>query len=163
LLISSNRRIVISSIDTTPNKPPNMKTPTKSRKISHRIGASLRAGFSLVELLIVIAVIGIIAAIAIPNIGSVTGAAATARDQRNAQNIASVASSAKAAGYAFPEATGTACVGNLITGVTGPDIPNSSFKLDMDSADYTAGVKKYLNFATGTGFSYVKDGSGTAN
>lgn len=140
-----------------------MKTQTKPRKYVHRLGASLRAGFSLVELLVVIAVIGIIAAIAIPNIGSVTGAANTARDQRNAQNIASVAAAAKAAGYAFPEATGTAAVTNLITGVTGPSITGSTFKLDMAAADYTAGVKGYLNYATGTGFEYVKGGGGTAN
>lgn len=140
-----------------------MKTQTKSRKYAHRLGASLRAGFSLVELLVVIAVIGIIAAIAIPNIGNVTGAANTARDQRNAQNIASVSAAAKAAGYTFPEATGTAAVANLITGVAGPDIANSNFKLDMAAADYTAGVKNYLNFTTGTGFEYVKAGGGTAN
>ena len=140
-----------------------MKTQTKPRKAIHSLRASLRAGFSLVELLVVIAVIGIIAAIAIPNISSVTGAAGTARDQRNAQNIASVSAAARAAGYTFTDATGTAAVGTLITGVAGPDVPNSSFKLDMDPADYTATVKSFLNYSAANGFSYDKTGHGTAN
>ena len=42
-------------------------------------------GFSLVELLVVIAVIGVIASIAIPSIGSINTAAKTAAAQRNAQ------------------------------------------------------------------------------
>ena len=50
----------------------------------------LAKGFSLVEMLVVIAVIGIIAAIAIPSIGSINASAQTATAKRNAQNIASV-------------------------------------------------------------------------
>jgi type IV pilus assembly protein PilA len=140
-----------------------MKTlPTKlRRKLSL---ASARKGFSLVELLVVIAVIGIIAAIAIPNISGITGSAQNARDQRNAQNIASVSSAAQAAGKSFStDATGTAAVTEMITGfnVNGANTPY--FKLDMDANDYTADVKKYLNYAPATGFEYKKDGTGTAN
>jgi prepilin-type N-terminal cleavage/methylation domain-containing protein len=47
-------------------------------------------GFSLVEMLVVIAVIGVIAAIAIPNIGSVGSSAKVATAQRNAQSIVSL-------------------------------------------------------------------------
>lgn len=90
-----------------PNKSTKMKTQTKTRKISRRIGASLRAGFSLVELLIVIAVIGIIAAIAIPSISGINDAAKKAKAQRNAQSIASVYASAVAAGAVIPSSATT--------------------------------------------------------
>jgi type IV pilus assembly protein PilA len=134
--------------------------PSPRRKSSFI--AKAQAGFSLIELLVVIAVIGIIAAIAIPNIGNLTGGAETARNQRNAQTIASVSSSAMAAGWAPTVATGTAQVAILINpGVSG-NIPGSTFKLDMDAADY-ADAQPYLNYTQAAGFSYVKDGTGTAN
>ena len=59
---------------------------------------SRKAGFSLVEMLVVIAIIGIIAAIAIPNIGSINKSARIATAQRNAQSVASVMNAAIAAG-----------------------------------------------------------------
>jgi prepilin-type N-terminal cleavage/methylation domain-containing protein len=60
-----------------------------------------KAGFSLVELLVVIAVIGIIAAIAVPQISRINEAATQATAQRNAQNLTSVYASALAAGHDF--------------------------------------------------------------
>lgn len=66
---------------------------------------SLKAGFSLVEMLVVIAVIGIIAAIAVPNIGRINDSAKEATARRNAQNIASVFASAQAAGLNFATAS----------------------------------------------------------
>ncbi|MCB1229605.1 MAG: prepilin-type N-terminal cleavage/methylation domain-containing protein [Verrucomicrobiae bacterium] len=61
----------------------------------------MKAAFSLVEMLVVIAVIGIIAAIAIPNIGKINDTAEKSKDRRNAQNLASVCASAQAAGLDF--------------------------------------------------------------
>ena len=75
---------------------------------------ALNKGFSLVEMLIVIAVIGIIAAIAVPNIGKINDSAKAAKARRNAQNIASVFSSAQAAGLDF---TTTPNAANDVAGI----------------------------------------------
>ncbi len=68
------------------------------KNVNLQIRKLSKAGFSLVEMLVVIAVIGIIAAIAIPNIGSINSAARTSTAQRNAQSVASVYAAALAAG-----------------------------------------------------------------
>lgn len=73
-----------------------------------KLNTSRKAGFSLVEMLVVIAIIGIIAAIAIPNIGSLNESAKVATAKRNAQTVASVLNAAIAAGTDTSGWTGTA-------------------------------------------------------
>ena len=80
------------------------------------IKKNFRKGFSLVEMLVVIAVIGIIAAIAIPNIGNINAAAKTAAQQRNAQSIASVYAAGAAAGAAWVTTTASAAVDDVLAG-----------------------------------------------
>ena len=63
-----------------------------------KLNTSRKAGFSLVEMLVVIAIIGIIAAIAIPNIGNLNDSAKSAAAKRNAQTVSSVLNAAIAAG-----------------------------------------------------------------
>ena len=76
---------------------------------------ALNKGFSLVEMLVVIAVIGIIAAIAVPNIGRINDAAQEAKDRRNAQNIASIYASAHAAGHDFWDTDIATTVAAIVT------------------------------------------------
>ena len=57
-----------------------------------------RRGFSLVEMLAVIAVIGIVAAIAVPFAANATSEASATRHQRNAQSLAVLANQVVASG-----------------------------------------------------------------
>lgn len=60
--------------------------------------SSTTYGFSLAELLVVIAVIGIVSALAVPNLATITSTAYYAKNERNAQQIVSLAAAARAAG-----------------------------------------------------------------
>jgi prepilin-type N-terminal cleavage/methylation domain-containing protein len=80
-----------------------------------KLNTARKAGFSLVEMLVVIAIIGIIAAIAIPNIGNLNDSARDAAAKRNAQTIASVLNAAVAAGAD----SSTWTTGTLITTAEG--------------------------------------------
>ncbi len=119
---------------------------------------SAKAGFSLVEMLVVIAVIGIIAAIAVPNIGRINDSAKDATYRRNAQNIASVFASAQAAGINFASASTDEAdiIQAIIAGATVND-NDSPFNgtyfgvpgLDAtDAVSETAGAAKYLQWDT---------------
>lgn len=114
-----------------------------------KVSLDRKSGFSLVEMLVVIAIIGIIAAIAIPNIGNINDSAKEATAKRNAQSIASVVNAAMAAGATTTSAT----VDDLITEVstTGltPDagpFKGKKFSVGaMDAEDKTK-AKDYLTW-----------------
>ena len=58
-----------------------------------------KKGFSLVEMLVVIAVIGVLTAIAIPIIGRINEQATIAKDNRNAQAVVTMYNAARAGGF----------------------------------------------------------------
>lgn len=135
---------------------------------TNRVKSSLKAGFSLVEMLVVIAIIGVIAAIAVPQISNFTDNAKKGKDQRNAQNLSSVCATAQAAGCDFTKAgnapTGAARASKvavldaIVAGHTISDATssfNNEFfgipglaELDIDEAsvylDFADGVLKYV-------------------
>lgn len=112
-----------------------------------------KAGFSLVEMLVVIAVIGVIAAIAIPNIGSINESAKNATAQRNAQTVASVLNAAVAAGYTILASTGQGLVDEAESGVTivGGAFDGKKFSSGdiNDEEEDEAAAKLSLDAATG--------------
>lgn len=119
-------------------------------------------GFSLVEMLVVIAVIGVIAAIAIPQIGGINAGANTAKNQRNAQSLVSVYAAATAAGASFTAQTEDGIVTDLTTtgvAVKGGAFDGKVFSVPGMSNDDIGEAKKFIKYdADLATLVYVKDG-----
>lgn len=118
-------------------------------------------GFSLIEMLVVIAVIGVIAAIAIPSISGINDAAAKSKDQRNAQNIVSVYQAGVAAGIDWKATSEADLVTKVVTGqkVTGGAFDGKFFQVPGVTGTDATSAANYIKYDSDNKvFSYNKDG-----
>ena len=112
-----------------------------------------KKGFTLIELIVVIAIISVLAAIAIPNFGSARKNSNTAADQANAKIIATAVATAVANGDQNPENEDV--YSKYIDGgkIPKPKTPNTN-KFDV-AYDTSNGVTVTLNPATAEGEAQV--------
>jgi prepilin-type N-terminal cleavage/methylation domain-containing protein len=110
-------------------------------------------GFSLVEMLVVIAVIGIMAALAIPGFRGIVDSSAVVRDRQNARCLASVCQSAQAAGVEFVDPDGDLeqTIRNIQAGGEGTvgAFNRQVFRVNIDD-DHIEGAARYLRIEAGS-------------
>ena len=97
-----------------------------------------KKGFTLVELVIVVAVMAVLVAVAIPTIGSITGKAKDAVAESNARTIESIVklAEADADGAAVPAATLAKAIYDAKLGITSED-ENDTFNYDPTTGSVT--------------------------
>jgi type IV pilus assembly protein PilA len=122
------------------------------------LSRSVRSGFSLVEMLIVITIIALIAAIAIPNIGNTSSAAQASKNRRNAQTITSVFMSGAAAGVTWNTASLDAAIADVIAGKApvGGAFSGRVFKVPSIDAENQTGAKTHLRLSANNEIEYVQ-------
>ena len=120
---------------------------------------NIKKGFSLVELLVVIAVIGVIAAIAIPAMSGIFGKADASKTNRNAQTIVASFNAARAAGNATTFADAAACADSVTAGsLNGAGVfASSSFTSPMSTTEATAAKLQIVAVGAGTNMTLALD------
>lgn len=104
-----------------------------------------RAGFSLVELMVVILIIGLLASIAVPNLGLITGQADKVKDKRNAQNIMLAYTTGLAAGVVWPDGDVSTQVAAVVAGRHPDNGPMASMNFQsVVATDQVPGTYPFL-------------------
>ncbi len=123
-----------------------------------------RQGFSLVELLVVIAVIGVIASIAIPAMGNVLGGSRETKARKNAALIAVTYNNAIAAGAVSDELELQDVINTLTTTgkkPVGGQFDASIWRISSMSGAEQEAAKVYLNYVQGRHVIYDPDPDNT--
>jgi prepilin-type N-terminal cleavage/methylation domain-containing protein len=109
------------------------------------------AGFSLIELLVIMMILGVLAGIALSSLSSSRQAARESVARKNAQQFASIALSAQIAGADPVAATVDATLTALDTGVTPTSgaFANRSFRIGGLADDDISRAAYYLEIANG--------------
>lgn len=111
-------------------------------------------GFTLAEILVVLAIIGIIASITVAALGSYNETASRSRDRRNAQSVVMLYTTACAAGATFSSQAGdvSGLVGELVDGKSGAgNMADSFFKMSPIPEPEKTMMMRYLAYDAGTG------------
>jgi prepilin-type N-terminal cleavage/methylation domain-containing protein len=122
-------------------------------KIKIKPSTKRPSGFSLVELLVVIAVIGILAAIILPAISAVFESSRENGHRRNAQNIASLYNTARMTGAQMPAGSDMpAVIQALAAGVSGTgNLSSVKFRCSSIDSEQIAGASKFLQWQPDSG------------
>lgn len=122
---------------------------------------AIPAGFSLVEMLTVIAVMGILSAMAIPQFQEIREAAQISKDQNNAQQIVSMYHSAQSLGLDFD---GTDKMSTIDKVVTGGTVERGTFEGTFFGLPHLTPIQKQraANYIiiTGGALQYIGTGAG---